>query len=144
MIDIYEEIFDDYKKYITENSEYSPKVFKYNTNTSTYFPLITFILANNIDTDNCTIDNIEFYEQQYFTINIYAKNKNIVKDNLSKVIASQIIIDELTRLTNQYFKGLNMKRTLCSPTPNLDTSVLRQTIQYQCLVGNARKNMIRR
>jgi len=85
-------------------------------------------------------DNIEFYEEFYFTVNFYAKNKK-TQDG---VIASQIIINELVKLTNQFFNELNMKRTLSKPTPNFDTEVLRHTSQYQCLIGNVRGNIIRR
>lgn len=144
MIDIYEEIFQSYKDYIETNSEYNAKVVKYNTNTSTYFPIISFHLENTVDTDRCTIDKIEFYEEQYFTINIYCKNKTVTKDNNTSVVAAQVINEELTRLTNQFFNKLNMKRTLCRNTPNIDSSIIRKTIQFQCMVGNARKNIIRR
>lgn len=144
MIELYDDVFNSFKEYIETNSKYNARVVKYNTNTSTYFPLITCSLANNVDTDNCTIDKIEFYEAQYFTINIYTKNKTVTENGKSDVVAAQVINDELTRLTNQFFNNLNMKRTLCRPSPNFDTSVLRRTIQYQCLVGNARRNIIRR
>ena len=140
MIDKYEEIFDRYKKFIEENSQYNAKVVKYNTNTSTHFPLVSCVLSNNIDTDYCTNDKIEYYEGFYFTIDIYTKDKTI---NNNKV-ASQIISDEITKLTIYFFGELNMKRTLNRPTPNLDTSVLRRTLQYQCLIGNVRGNIIRR
>lgn len=140
MIDKYEEIFDRFKKFIEENSQYNTRVVKHNTNTSSYFPLVTCVLSNNIDTDNCTNDKIEFYEGFYFTINIYTQDKvvNSVKTS------SQVITNELIKLTNLFFGEMNMKRTLCRPTPNLDTSILRTTIQYQCLIGNARGNIIRR
>ena len=140
MIDKYEEIYARFKEYIESNSQYNAKVVKYNTNTSTRFPLVTFVLDDNKDTDNCTNDKIEFYEAHYYIINIYTKDKN--RDN--EVIASQVINDELTKLTIQFFNQLNMKRTLCKYTPNIDTNVLRRTINYQCLIGNVRGNIIRR
>ena len=71
MIDKYDEIFDAFKEYIETNSKYNAKVVKYNTNTSTYFPIITCVLVDNKDTDFCTNDKIEFYEAHYFTIDIY-------------------------------------------------------------------------
>ena len=37
-----------------------------------------------------------------------------------------------------------MKKTLDKPTPNFDTSILRKTKQYQCLIGNVRGNIVRR
>ena len=140
MVDKYEQIFDRYKKFLVENSHYEPKVVKYNTNTSPYFPLVVLTLSNNLDTNYCTNDKIEYYEEFYFTVNIYAKNK---KEN-NNLVASQIIINELVKLTNYFFNELNLKRTLCRPTPNLDEEILRQTLQYQCLIGNARGNIIRR
>lgn len=140
MIDKYEEIYARFKEYIESNSQYNAKVVKYNTHTSTYFPIVSCVLDDNKDTDNCTNDKIEFYEAHYYIINIYTKDKNIN----SVTIASQKINDELTKLTIQFFNQLNMKRTLCKYTPNIDTSILRRTINYQCLIGNARGNIIRR
>lgn len=141
MTDKYELIFSEFKKFIEENSQYGARVVKYNTNTSSYFPLITCTLSDNKDTDECTIDYIERYEAFYFTIDIYTKNKTI--DN--EKVASQIINDELSKLTIQFFGDkLRMKKTLNKPTPNLDTDILRKTIQYQCLIGNVRGNIIRR
>lgn len=141
MIDKYEEIFDRYKKFIEENSQYNARVVKYNTNTSAYFPIITCILSDNKDTDYCTIDKIEKYESCYFTINIYTKDKNTNEG----VIASDLVNKELCKLTTYFFgEIMNMKKTLSRPTPNLDTSILRRTIQYQCLIGNVRGNIIRR
>lgn len=152
MIDKYEEIVERFKVFIESNSKYNARVVKYNTNTSTYFPIVTCVLDDNRDTDYCTNDKIEFYEAHYFIINIYTKDKNVTVtkeqngeeiESIEKV-ASQVINNELTKLTIQFFNQLNMKRTLCKYTPNLDTSVLRRTINYQCLIGNARGNIIRR
>jgi hypothetical protein len=77
MTDKYEQIFSEYKKFIEENSQYSARVVKYNTNTSSYFPIVTCILSDNKDTDECSIDYIERYESYYFTIDIYTKDKII-------------------------------------------------------------------
>lgn len=140
MIDKYEEIYARFKEYIESNSQYNARVVKNNTHTSTYFPLVSCVLDDNKDTDNCTNDKIEFYEAHYYIINIYTKDKN--KDG--ETIASQKINDELTKMTIQFFSQLNMKRTLCKYAPNIDTSVLRRIINYQCLIGNARGNIIRR
>lgn len=141
-IDKYNEIFDRYQKYVTENSKYSPRVVKNYTNTTTYFPIISFVLSDNTETDYCTNDYIERYEQFYFTIDIYTKDKT---QGANIKVASQLINDELTKLTIDFFSNImRMKRTLNRPTPNLDTSVLRRTIQYQCMIGSARGNIVRR
>lgn len=138
----YEYIFDKYKEYLVNNSKYSPTVVKYNNNTVSKFPTVVCTLSNWVDTDNVTIDKIENYQQYYFTINIYTKDKT---KGSNIVTTSQVISEELSELTTQFFgKILNMKRTRHSPEPNLDTSVLRVVIQYQCMIGNARGNIIRR
>lgn len=139
MTDKYDLIFNAYKEYIETNSKYSARVVKYNTNTSTYFPLITLVQSNNYDLDNNSNKNLDYFEAFYFTINIYTKDKK----SGAKTIAAQIIDKELETLTVQFFKKINMKRTLDTPTPNLDTEVFRRTIQYQCELSN-RGNIIRR
>lgn len=137
----YDKIYNLYKEYMQKNSKYSPIVTKYTTNTISKFPTIVFSLNNDVDTDNATIDKIEYYEQKYFTINIYTKDK---VNGTNIVTTSQVISDELGELTKEFFNKINMKRTRYSPEPNLDTSILRLVIQYQCMIGNARKNIIRR
>ena len=140
MIDKYEEIFDRFKKFIEENSQYNARVVKYNTNTSSYFPIITCVLSDNKDTDYCTLGKEEFYESHFFTINIYTKDKTINSEKIS----SDVINKELCKLTTYFFGEMNMKKTLNRPTPNLDQSILRRTMQFQCLIGNVRGNIIRR
>lgn len=140
MIDKYEEIFDRYKRFIEENSEYNARVVKYNTNTSPYFPLVTCELSNNTDTENCTNDKIEKYEALYFTINIYTKDQ---KHNNS-IVSYNVVNNELLKLTYMFFDNLNCLRTLTRPTPNIDKSIFRHTVQYQCMIGNIRGNIIRR
>ena len=142
MVEKYEQIFKAYKEFMEKNSQYDVRVVKYNTNTSPTFPLITCVLSNNVDTDYCTLDKIENYEQYYFTIDIYTKN---ITSGANIKVASQVISEELCKLTLEFFGGkLNMKKTLNRPTPNLDSGILRRTIKYQCLIGSARGNIIRR
>lgn len=139
MTEKYDLIFDAYQEYIENNSKYGARVVKYNNNTSTYFPLITFIQSDNKDHSDKTLKNIDYFEDYYFTIDIYTKNKIID----GETIASQVINKELETLTANFFRSLNMYKTLNRPTPNLDTSIFRTTMQYQCVMGN-RGNIIRR
>lgn len=140
MIKKYNDIFQEYKEFIIAKSQSNPRVVKDYTSTSTYFPIISCQLSNLMDTDYCTIDMIERHEGMYLTIDIYTKDKTI-GDNK---IASQQINDELTELTMQFFSSINMKKTLCRPTPNADTSITRRTLQYQGLVSSTRGNITRR
>ena len=139
MTDKYDEIFEVYKNFMESKSQYGVRVVKYNTNTSTYFPLITFELSNRVDTDNKTYKNIDNYEKYYFTIIQYTKNKK----NGAVMIASQEIDKELEKLSLEFLHKLNLKITVNKPTMNLDTSIFKRTIQAQGEI-NSRYNIIRR
>lgn len=142
MLEKYDLLFDEYKEFIKNNSKYEVRVVKYNTNTSAYFPLVALALSNITSTRDCTLDKIEHYDNYYFTTDIYTKDKIIN----GKKISSNVISNELVNLTIKFFEKKNMYRTSCRPTPNLDNSILRVTIQEQCGVGNLSrlKNIIRR
>lgn len=146
--DFYEDLFQTYKKYIEENSSYGVRVVKMFNNDSPYFPITTFTLSNNTDTNRCTVDRIEYYEQFYFTIQHFAKNKTIEQTVDNKVVkttvSAKVINDETRKLTITFMKKLNLKKTLDKPVQNLDKDILRNIMQYQCMVGNSRLDIIRR
>lgn len=133
----FSKLYLEYKEFIESHSKYSVKVVKDMSNTSTDFPIIDFKYQDSQNTDDSTIDRIEYYDKEYFQITIYTQDNEDISKNL--------IAEELIELT-QIFMGLmkNMKRTGCKPIPNLDTSVLRTLMTYQCQVGNVYGNIIRR
>lgn len=138
MIEKYDLLFKQFKQFISNNSQYNARVVKYNTKSSTYFPVITFVMSDNTLGES-SIDNIDKFDNYYFTIDIYTQDKK----NNDSIIASQVINDELTELTNKFFSELNMRRTLCQYTPNIDDEILRRTLRFQCSISN-RGNIIRR
>lgn len=130
-------LYLEYKTYMESNSIYNVKVVKdYNYDTS-YFPIIDFSYNDSVNTNDATIDGIEYYDSEYFIITIYAKDDGDISRNL--------ITEELVSLTQKFlgrYKG--MTRTACQPIPNMDRSVLRTLMKYQCQVGNVYGNIIRR
>ena len=130
-------LYLEYKQFIEENSIYSPRVVKNFTYKSTYFPIVDFKHEDSLDSYNRTLDGIEYYDDEYFQITIYAQDKGNASRN--------VIIDELKSLTH-VFMGIhkNMKRTACKEIPNLDTDVGRLLMKYQCRWGNVYGNIWRR
>lgn len=130
-------LFLEYKTYIESNSQYSPKVVKDFNYDNSYFPTISFNNQNSINSYDATVDGIEYYDDENFEVIIYA----IDKGNISK----NIITEELVELTQKFLgKYKGMKRTLCTPIPNMDTNVLRTLVNYQCQIGNIYGNIVRR
>ena len=133
----FDKLYLEYKNFIQENSKYSPYVTKGDIKTSTKFPIIVFQQQDDKNTDESTVDRLEYYDAEYLQITIYTQDSDDTSRN--------VIANELKNLTH-IFMGLkkNMKRTACKPIPNLDTSVLRTLMTYQCYYGNVYGNIIRR
>jgi hypothetical protein len=130
-------LYLEYKTYIESNSKYNPKVVKDFNYDNSYFPIIDFSYNDTVESTDSTLDRIEYYDNEYFIVTLYVKDDGEISRN--------IITEELIELTQKFlgrYKG--MKRTTCKPIPNLDTSVLRTLMKYQCQVGNVYGNIIRR
>ena len=132
-----DKIFLEYKKFIEENSIYSPRVVKSFTYKSTYFPIVDFKHSDSIETRERTLDQIEYYDEEVFSIMIYAQDKGSVSRN--------VIINELKELTNTFMSlKMNMERITCKELPNLDTDVGRLLMKYQCRWNNVYGKIWRR
>lgn len=131
------DLYLQYKTYIEGNSQYGAKVVKDYTFTSTHFPIVDFKHENSTDSNDSTVDRIEYYDNEYFNVTIYAQDDGDISRN--------VITEELIELTQKFLgRYKNMKRISCKPIPNLDTTVLRTLIRYQCQYGNVYGNIIRR
>lgn len=133
----FSDLYLQYKTYIESNSKYKPKVVKDYNYDGAYFPIVDFVYDDSVETNDSTLDRIEYYDREYFIITFYVKDDGDISRN--------VITEELKELTQKFlgrYKG--MKRTACKPIPNLDTEVLRTLVKYQCQVGNIYGNIIRR
>lgn len=133
----FNELFLEYKQFIEENSQYNPRVVKDFTYKSTYFPIVDFKYEDSYENKNRTIDQIEYYNNEDFSITFYAQDKGTLSRN--------VILDELTSLTHT-FMGVykNMRRSTYKSLPNLDTDVGRRIMKYKCRWGNIYGNLWRR
>lgn len=133
----FNKIFLEYKAYLEGNSIYGVTVKKHTTNQSSKFPLITFEYPDSVNTNNATVDGIEFYDREYFKITMYVQDKNGV--------SKEVITDELKKWTIKFMENyLGLERTSCKPIFNMETSILRTLMKYQCRVGNIYGNIVRR
>ena len=121
--------FEDTKKglkeYLSFKSLYSPFVTS-NSNMN-IFPKVVVEMADDreIKTDTKRFNVIS---SKYIEINIYAQDKTVG----TKKVSGRTIAREIeTHIKNYMGEYLNFKRTLDTPTPNLDTTVYRITMRYQ-------------
>ena len=123
----YDTIFKAYKEFILKNSNYAPRVVKINTNKSTYFPIIIFPKPKS-GFSTTTQKKINKSRNNYITIEQYAQKKDKTP--------AQVIIDELSDLSIQFFEKLNIPNTLDELKPNIDTNILRNIQHYECNIDN--------
>lgn len=121
MPNVYDEIFQYAKKYIKEQSKYSPTVLK-STPPSKKFPLILIKQTK----DNLYSENLDKTDQRFnlsYEIEIYSMDKG--------TIAKQIITDELVGLINDVFdEHYGMNRRFNKEVPNADADVFRWVMRY--------------
>lgn len=134
MEDFYELLYQDYKKYLIDNSTYKTEVYKTSPQKPSSFPVIEMrMLDDRIDNNNCTIDNLEYYYNVSLIITIYTQN--IGETDKS------IIANELSKLTNKYFIKKGLLKSGQNNEPNIDKTILRRIITYDCKVGNKNYNI---
>lgn len=134
MEDFYGILFKEFKQYMIDNSTYEPKVYKVSPQKPPKFPVIELkMMDDRIDINNSSIDNLEYYYDVAFMITIYTQNIG----ELDK----SIIANELSKLTNKYFMGKGMLKSGQNDVPNINITILRRIITYECKVGNKNLNI---
>lgn len=136
--DITNIIYNTLKTYLQAKSVYSPKVLKKVLQTNDKFPLVTLVEQNNIFNLGTTkIKKREIIDAVYWEINIYAVDQT----NGTNIISNAQICDELKILIDKVMSDyFQLDRTMCEPTPNLDSSIYRITMRYS---GKILENRIR-
>lgn len=125
-IDLTNQIYKDVKNYLTEKSNYSPRVTQKSLKQSDKFPLVTIIENDNKNEIADTLFK-ETTDKIFLTVDVYAQDKpygNSVVSNVNIVRELSALIDDVIG------KKYKMLRTSCKPTPNLDNSIYRVTMKY--------------
>lgn len=125
-VNLINQIYNDLKTYLKENSRYDPRVTRKALKQSDKFPLITITTGDNknILRDTTGIDSTDRID---IDINIYAEDQVFNNEKISNVN----IVAELSYLIDEVVgKKYRILRTYCKPTPNLDDNIYRVTMKY--------------
>ena len=129
---MFEKIYHTAKKYLEENSVFSPKVLKVPKGES--FPRVVIQMISNV---NDARDSHGFISHSLIGIeaDIYALEKTYD----DKKYSAQQIAEEISEHCSIVFEeGFGMKRNLCQPTPNADTDIYRITMRFSVLQDDKR------
>lgn len=122
MIDIENEV---YNTIATEVRTKYPQIFLSGDDTiiPTTFPAIHIVQRDNpIDMNSADSGSIERVTSPMFEINVYSNLKTGRKQEAKNIMAT--ICDVMA--------SLDMERTYCQPTPNIDTSIYRIVGRFSC------------
>lgn len=130
MPEVYDEIYEYAKTYLTEKSIYSPKVLK-DTPPDKKFPLVIIKeIRDDLYSENLDKTDQRFnigYEIEIFTVD---------KPNISK----QAITNELKKLMNNVFdEHYGMNRVSNKEIPNIDTDVYRWNMMYEAKIDENKR-----
>lgn len=122
MVNIYNDIFQYAKEYITTNSTYDPYVLKATPEESKVFPLVIITQTNDYFRDE-TLKKTEKQNVLSYEVNIFAKDTTVNR---------QTIIEELVHIVNDVFENeIGFRRIQAEPIPNIDLSVDRFVLEYE-------------
>lgn len=126
--DLTDNIYKDLKSFLTENSQYSPRVVTDAEKQTKKFPLVVLTEENNaFSTGTLKYHIRDIIDSIYWEINIYATNK--ILNNTT--IPRKTICNELKSLIDDIMsKKYRLTRLSCRPTPNLDDTIYRITMRY--------------
>ena len=130
MPDVYDEIFQYLKGYISENSIYSPKILK-DTPQSKYFPLVIIKEVR----DDLYSENMDKTDQRFnigYEVEIYTMDKDD--------IARQTIANEIKGLVNEVLdEHYGMDRKSNKQLDNADTDVYRWYMLYEAKIDENKR-----
>lgn len=135
-----DKIYNALKVYLQAKSSYSPRVLKFAKQENDKFPLVVLTEVNNVPNwQTLKAQKRETVASIYYEVNIYATDKVAGNTTISRVQ----ICEELQSLTDKVMSNyFQLERTLCQPTPNLDTNIYRVTLRYTARLYENRERLI--
>lgn len=118
-IDIENAIYNKYKAYMS-NSRFNPKVFNKSPKQLKDFPTIIFKeTSNRENTRYKTLDFSQTVNQITFTVEVYTQD--LVIENVK--FASKIVMNELKRMSFDFFQYCGFERTSCEYVDYYNTDI---------------------
>lgn len=130
-LDIYSELFKQYKEYIEEKSTFAPKILKKTPQSLTYFPTILMKETVN-NTNSQTLNRQEFVDGLAYTIEIYTKDSVVGNTRY----ASDVVMRDLQYHTFEFFKNMKFNRDMCTNAEYIDKSVDRKIIIFSTKISS--------
>ena len=135
MVNIYNDIFQYAKEYITTNSIYEPYVLKATPEESKVFPLVIIRQINDYLRDE-TLKKTEKQNSLSYEIEIFAQDTTVNR---------QTIVEELVKLVNDVFEDdIGFRRVQATPIPNIDLSVDRFYMEYEGIFDEKSNKIFRK
>lgn len=126
---IEEKLFNEYKEYMLERSIFKDKLKIFPSTPSTLATFPTIIMQQINDTDYIrgkTTDRLEYVSRLNYRVSIYTK-PTIVDG--TKYQPKQII-NELRKLTSDFFRNVGFDKDGDRPADNIDLSISRQEMTF--------------
>jgi len=126
---IEEELFKEYKAFMLANSIFSSTldIFSSTPQSIIKFPTIIMKEINNTDyTQGNSIDKLEYVSTLNYRVSIYSKQ--VVKDGVK--YQPKQVINELRKLTQDFFRNVGLNRDVDRPVDNIDLSISRQEMTF--------------
>lgn len=130
-LDIYSKLFKEYKQYISEKSQFAPRILKKTPQSLTYFP--TILMKETVNNTNThTLNGQEFTDRLAYTIEIYTKDSVVGNTKY----ASDIVMRDLQYLTFEFFNNMKFKRDVCNNAEYIDINVDRKVMIFSCKINS--------
>ena len=138
-MDIENDLFKEYKEYITSKVDYKIKVLPKVPQTLSTFPTIIFIESSNAESiQNSSMNGLEYVDLLLYTIEIYTKD--IVYKG--ETIPSREMLQTLKQHTFEFFRQIGFNRMSCNRGEYPDYAVDRLIIIEQGKINNWNKYII--
>jgi hypothetical protein len=125
-VELMNQIYEDLASYLVTKSKYGPRVVAKSLKQSDKFPLVVITEGNNANTLVST-DFGEKTDTINISVNIYAQDKAIGNETVADVVIARELMKLVDDIVGTKYR---MLRTDCRPTPNLDNSIYRVTMNY--------------